>query len=120
MTPAAAYGPRNEGNPMAVLLDLAPTPPAHGEALVPVAMVRPQAVTTEAKPHLVGMSREQLGEALRRAGVPDKQVRMRTAQLWHWLYVRGVSDFSQMANVSRDLRQKLAETAEIARPEIVD
>ncbi|RYE76803.1 MAG: 23S rRNA (adenine(2503)-C(2))-methyltransferase RlmN, partial [Hyphomicrobiales bacterium] len=47
-------------------------------------------------------------------------VRMRTAQLWHWLYVRGVSDFSQMANISRDLRQKLSETADIARPEIVD
>jgi 23S rRNA (adenine2503-C2)-methyltransferase len=105
---------------MAAILDRAPTARASGDPIVPVAMVRPQAVLTGGKPHLVGMSREQLGEALAAAGVPAKQIRMRTAQLWHWLYVRGVSDFSQMANVSRDLRQKLAESAEIARPEIVD
>ena len=30
---------------------------------------------------------------------------MRVSQLWHWLYVRGVSDFDDMANVSKDLRE---------------
>ncbi|WP_185984410.1 23S rRNA (adenine(2503)-C(2))-methyltransferase RlmN [Aureimonas mangrovi] len=69
---------------------------------------------------LLGLSREELGEALGSIGVPLKQQRMRAAQLWHWLYVRGVSDFSQMANVSRDLRGALAENFEIARPEIVE
>jgi len=45
---------------------------------------------------------------------------MRVQQLWHWLYVRGVTDFSQMANVSKDLRALLAEHFEIERPEIVE
>ncbi|WP_224008105.1 23S rRNA (adenine(2503)-C(2))-methyltransferase RlmN [Aureimonas sp. SA4125] len=84
-------------------------------------MVRPQIVAATAeRPHVIGMTREGLGTVLAQAGVPAKQIRMRTAQLWHWLYIRGVDDFSKMANISRELRQKLAENADIARPEIVD
>ncbi len=29
---------------------------------------------------------------------------MRAAQLWHWLYIRGATDFEAMTNVSKDLR----------------
>ena len=73
-----------------------------------------------AKPSLVGLDRDELGDALRQAGVKDRQIRMRVQQLWHWLYVRGVSDFADMRNVSKDLRGALAERFTIARPEIVD
>ncbi|EAU43283.1 hypothetical protein FP2506_10576 [Fulvimarina pelagi HTCC2506] len=76
-------------------------------------------VDVDERTSLIGMSREELGEALAAVGVPAKQVRMRTAQLWHWLYVRGVSDFAHMANVSKDLRNKLDAAYTIARPEIV-
>jgi 23S rRNA (adenine2503-C2)-methyltransferase len=44
---------------------------------------------------------------------------MRAAQLWHWLYVRGATDFAAMTSVSRDLRTALAGAWAIARPEIV-
>ncbi len=57
--------------------------------------------------------------ALAAAGVPDKQIRMRGAQLWHWLYVRGADDFNRMSNVSRDLRQKLSERYSLALPQVV-
>ena len=72
------------------------------------------------RPSLIGMSRDEMGEALRDAGVKDRQIKMRVQQLWHWLYVRGVSDFAQMLNVSKDLRATLAARYTIARPEIVD
>ncbi|WP_421856164.1 23S rRNA (adenine(2503)-C(2))-methyltransferase RlmN [Oricola sp.] len=75
---------------------------------------------TADKPCLIGLTREQLGDALRGAGVPDRQVRMRVQQLWHWLYVRGVSDFDRMTNVSKDLRAMLRDKFSIARPEIVE
>ena len=78
------------------------------------------AVDDGSKPSLVGMDRAELGDALRQAGVRDRQVKMRVQQLWHWLYVRGVSDFADMLNVSKDLRATLAERYTIARPEIVD
>ena len=71
------------------------------------------------KPTLIGLTRQQLADAMAEVGVPEKQRRMRASQLWHWLYVRGVSDFSLMTNIAKDLRAKLGEVFTIARPEIV-
>ena len=75
---------------------------------------------TSTKPSLIGMSREELGEALGSIGIAEKQIRMRVSQLWHWLYIRGASDFSKMKNLSKELREKLEETFDIARPQIVE
>ncbi|MCJ8520174.1 23S rRNA (adenine2503-C2)-methyltransferase [Pseudorhizobium tarimense] len=72
------------------------------------------------KPSLIGLTREQMAEALKEKGVPEKQVRMRVSQLWHWLYIRGVSDFDAMTNVAKDMRQMLKEHFTIARPEVVE
>ena len=68
---------------------------------------------------LIGLSRAGLAAALAEAGVPEKQVRMRAAQLWHWLYFRGATDFSGMSNMSRGLRDDLAGRFSLARPEVV-
>ncbi|WP_061936735.1 23S rRNA (adenine(2503)-C(2))-methyltransferase RlmN [Aureimonas sp. AU22] len=73
-----------------------------------------------AKRSLLGLSREEMGAALVDAGIPAKQAKMRVQQLWHWLYVRGVKDFEEMRNVSKDLRATLSQHFEIARPEIVE
>ena len=72
-----------------------------------------------AKPSLIGMSRAALGDALRAVGVADRQINMRTAQLWHWLYLRGATSFDEMTNVSKDMRSALAASFTISRPEIV-
>src|SRR5690606_22943934 len=82
------------------------------------ARLRPEA-PREKKP-LIGLPRDELGEALASVGVPERQIRMRVRQLWHWLYVRGVSDFAQMFNISKELRASLDETFTVARPEIVE
>ncbi|SMH27476.1 23S rRNA m(2)A-2503 methyltransferase [Mesorhizobium australicum] len=78
------------------------------------------AQTAREKPSLIGMSREEMAQALVGAGVPERQAKMRVSQLWHWLYVRGVSDFGQMFNISKELRATLGEHFTIARPEIVE
>lgn len=75
---------------------------------------------TDRRDTLIGLSREALSEALAAAGVPDRQRRMRVSQLWHWLYVRGVSEFDAMRNISKVLRQKLAERFTIERPRIIE
>ncbi|MBW3096745.1 23S rRNA (adenine(2503)-C(2))-methyltransferase RlmN [Pseudohoeflea sp. DP4N28-3] len=80
----------------------------------------PPPVTEAGKPDLVGLDREQLADVLRQMGVAEKQVRMRVRQLWHWLYVRGAADFDDIHNVARDLRDRLAASYTISRPEIVD
>ena len=68
---------------------------------------------------LAGMTRATLGRALLEAGVPERQVRMRTAQLWSWIYVRGITSFDAMTDVSKDLRTRLSERYTLQRPIIV-
>jgi 23S rRNA (adenine2503-C2)-methyltransferase len=74
--------------------------------------------TETAKPSLAGLGREGLRAALAAIGVPEKQLRMRVGQLWSWIYVRGVTSFEDMSDVSKDLRATLARTYSLARPEI--
>ena len=72
------------------------------------------------KPSLIGLDRQELGRALSDIGIAPKQIKMRVSQLWHWLYVRGVSDISAMKNISKDLRRLLSENYSIGRPQIVE
>ena len=43
------------------------------------------------RPSLLGLSRALLAEQLAAIDVPANQVRMRVAQVWGWLYGRGVT-----------------------------
>ncbi|MBB3525270.1 23S rRNA (adenine(2503)-C(2))-methyltransferase RlmN [Rhizobium redzepovicii] len=87
-----------------------------------IVVTKPQAYTSASveKPSLIGLSREEMGAALRERGVAEKQIKMRVAQLWNWIYVRGVSDFDHMTNVAKDMREMLKQHFTIARPEIVE
>lgn len=96
---------------MNISYDLAPIG-GNSKAISAIAM-------NEALPALIGMSREEMAKALEEVGVPSRQTRMRVGQLWHWLYVRGVSSFDDMFNISKELRSKLAQNFTIARPQIV-
>jgi 23S rRNA (adenine2503-C2)-methyltransferase len=73
---------------------------------------------TNALIDLLGQSREELCEALIAAGVPDRQAKMRTAQIWRWIYHHGHRSFDSMVNVAKDLRQDLACRFRISRPEV--
>src|SRR3954471_6311241 len=72
-----------------------------------------------AKPSLVGLTRAALAEALGAIGVAPSQQKMRVQQLWHWIYVRGAQDFSQMTSVSKALHAVLDAPYTLARPEVV-
>jgi 23S rRNA (adenine2503-C2)-methyltransferase len=84
---------------------------------------RPGAVparpTAAEKPSLIGLDRAELAEALGSIGVPEKQRKMRANQIFHWIYHKGVTSFMAMTNIARELREKLDEAFQIARPEIV-
>ncbi len=79
----------------------------------------PLAAGINAKRSLAGLGRDGLKAALAEIGVPEKQRRMRVNQLWSWIYVRGVTRFEDMSDVSKDLRSTLAAAYTLARPEIV-
>src|SRR5271154_3133404 len=68
---------------------------------------------------LAGANRAQLSRALAEIGVPERELRMRTGQLWHWIYHRGVRDFAAMRNIARPLLGILAARFTLERPEIV-
>jgi len=74
---------------------------------------------TAAKPSLAGLDRGRLGAALSAVGVPQVQLKMRTAQLWSWIYARGATSFYEMSDVSKELRAGLAAAYSLNRPEIV-
>jgi 23S rRNA (adenine2503-C2)-methyltransferase len=76
-------------------------------------------IQNDARPSLVGLSRQELADILARVGVPEKQRRMRAGQLWHWIYHKGVTSFSAMSSISKELRAKLDEAFVITRPEVV-
>ena len=63
--------------------------------------------------NLVGLTRDQLRDALIAAGTPEKQAKMRVGQIWQWVYHWGVRDFAGMTNLAKDYRALLAERFEI-------
>ena len=72
-------------------------------------------VNTVAKPSLVGMTRAEIAAALGAIGVSDREIRMRVAQLWHWIYFQGATSFDAPSNISKALRSTLAEHFTLAR-----
>jgi 23S rRNA (adenine2503-C2)-methyltransferase len=72
-----------------------------------------------AKPSLIGLSRAEIAERLGEIGVAPAQRKMRTQQLWHWMYFRGASSFAEMTNVSKDMRAELEKHFTVDRPEVV-
>ena len=72
-----------------------------------------------ALPSLAGLTKQELAEKLVAIGVDAGKAKMRADQLWRWIYHYGVTEFSQMTNVARELRATLAEHYTLERPEIV-
>lgn len=65
--------------------------------------------------NLLGLSRAQLEDFF--AGLDESPYRAR--QLMKWIYRRGEADFDRMTDISKTLRQRLKEIAEIKAPGIV-
>lgn len=64
--------------------------------------------------NLLGMSRKQLEGFLRELG----EAPFRAVQLQKWMHQQGVIDFDAMTNISKTLREKLKQVAEIRPPRI--
>ncbi|WP_418153085.1 23S rRNA (adenine(2503)-C(2))-methyltransferase RlmN [Litorimonas sp. RW-G-Af-16] len=73
---------------------------------------------------LVGLGRKEIAQHLTDLGeelrIEPKKVRMRTKQIFHWIYNYGVTDWDQMTNIAKPMREKLAQYFSLERPEIVE
>jgi 23S rRNA (adenine2503-C2)-methyltransferase len=85
----------------------------------PELQAQPMLWAASGRPSLVGLTRARLAEALAGVGVPEREHRMRVAQLWHWIYHRGARSFDEMLNISKVLRSELATAFTLERPEVV-
>ncbi|MDG9671971.1 23S rRNA (adenine(2503)-C(2))-methyltransferase RlmN [Hahella sp. CR1] len=68
-----------------------------------------------AKINLLGMNRSDLESFFESLG----EKKFRATQLMKWMYHLGVSDFDLMTNMSKALREKLKEVAEVSVPEVI-
>jgi len=73
---------------------------------------------------LVGLGRKDIANHITAyedvLGIEPKKVRMRTKQIFHWIYNYGVSEWSQMTNIAKSLRAKLQTVFSLERPEIIE
>ena len=75
--------------------------------------------TSSGRKSLLGLSRAEMAAALTDAGIAERDAKMRSSQLWNWIYHHGVTDFDRMSNVQKGVRAQLAEKFQLDRPEIV-
>jgi len=69
----------------------------------------------DSRVNLLGLSRSKLTDFL--ASIGEKPFRAK--QLMQWIHQYGVTDFDQMTNVSKDLRNRLKTVCKIEAPEII-
>ncbi len=86
----------------------------------PVPVPRAAKPRADGRVELVGLSKDQIRAALEEAGLEPKQAKLRSKQIWHWIYNRGVTDFEAMSDIAKAQRPWFAERFAIARPEVVE
>ena len=108
------------------MTDNAPQMPGTAAGVMPIPgpsdpMVVPRKAPTrpDGLIDLVGLDRPAIASALETIGLDVKTARMRSRQLWHWIYHRGATDFAAMANIAKDHRALFARHFVVGRPEVV-
>ena len=74
---------------------------------------------SEGPVNLIGLSRSALVQTLIDCGLAEKKAKMRSGQIWQWIYQKGVRSFDQMTNLSKDYRAELSSQFVLAVPEVV-
>jgi 23S rRNA (adenine2503-C2)-methyltransferase len=95
------------------------TNPAASGANAPLEKQPLETYVPPAKPSLIGLSRADIADRLGAIGVAPAQRKMRTQQLWHWMYFRGARTFAEMTSVSKEMRAELEKHFTVDRPEVV-
>ena len=79
----------------------------------------PRKLDRAGKVNLIGLTREQMRAALVAAGTSEAQVKMRSGQIWQWIYHFGLRDFAAMSNLAKDYRQLLTDNFVLEIPQVV-
>lgn len=69
---------------------------------------------------LVGLTKKEIKDSLRKLDIPDQQLNMRVNQIWGWVYNKGINSIDEMTTLSLDLREELKRYHNLERPQISD
>ena len=69
---------------------------------------------------LVGLTKKEIKDSLRKLDIPDQQLNMRVSQIWGWVYNKGINSIDEMTTLSLDLREGLKKYHNLKRPQISD
>ncbi len=113
-----------ETNPIFVyippMLDsVAPPMPIPGH-IDPVPVPRAKTFREDGRIDLIGLGKDALRQNLLDAGMELRQAKLRSKQIWHWLYNRGATEFSAMSDISKTMHPWLEQRFVIGRPEVVE
>jgi len=96
------------------------TPMAIPGHIDPVPVPREVTPRSDGRVDLIGLPRARIASLFADAGLDAKAAKLRSRQVYHWLYHRGVTEFEAMTDIAKTMRPWLAERFVIGRPEIVE
>src|SRR3569623_1931016 len=102
------------------MLDTAAPPMPLPGQFDPVPVPRSFVPRADGRIDLLGLSKLDLRMALETSQLEAKQAKLRAKQLWHWIYNRGVTDFSLMTDISKTMQPWLEQRFVISRPQVVE
>ncbi len=85
-------------------------------------VVTPRSITqrSDGRIDLIGLSALQIKELFEESQLDAKAAKLRSKQVFHWIYHRGVTDFEMMTDIAKPMRPWLANRFVIGRPQIVE
>ncbi len=86
----------------------------------PVPVPRNVTAREDGRVDLLGLSRAEIRETFAAAGLDERQAKLRSKQVFHWIYHRGVTDFDGMTDIAKTMRPWLAQRFVIGRPDVVE
>ncbi len=86
----------------------------------PVPTARDITPREDGRVDLIGLPPTRIRELFEEAGLDTRQAKLRSKQVYHWLYHRGVSEFEDMTDISKTMRPWLTERFVIGRPHVVE
>ena len=75
-------------------------------------------MTRKNETSLVGLTRDEIKESLKKFDIPESQMNMRVNQIWGWVYNKGISSIDEMTTLSLELRDELKKYHNLERPVI--
>ena len=86
----------------------------------PVPVARDITPRGDGRVDLLGLPKARIAQLFAEAGLDAKQARLRSKQVYHWLYHRGATDFDAMTDIAKTMRPWLKERFVVGRPIVVE